>query len=462
MPSRTIGFLDSYDILGKAIPGIVLLFGLILLLPSELFPNTEASIRFRNLAAIFVASVVAGVVFGEGVHTLARLSEKALAWVNKRGIAIYRIFYQVRAFLTQRIISGFPLAGRQHPTAGDDTPWWSLSSVAAVLGYQFGLTADTKIEKIRPTRVNQRFRRGVADVVTKFGHAFVSHRTLFKLFVKEHAIRTRGDGPEDVRFSHFLTAVSEYYDLSASEFLDADEIYPLLMSHLDASPVNRSRRFQGRYSFTRGMWVSTALLSMAYFAVYTAGFSETARAAIESVFMNSAPMWFAGAVGLTVFVGFLLALSHGIEQFCRWQGTEHVGVFVPWVVAFTLTTFLCLIGRHLLWIVTQSLWRTLYTVSSVVTSAGEVGGGFIMFVVGVEKPSDIYIAEALGDGLFGLSMMLGISCLTFVIATGSYKRYYIEYTVIDTWESLEGAAGDRMSVEINNETIEHLHDTIRD
>jgi len=488
MAGRSIGFLDSYDILGKAIPGVVLLFGLVLILPSHTLVDTNASINIKSLAAIFVASAVAGVVFGEGVHTIARIVEKLLAWATKRITAIYRVIYQFYTYSSKQILSSSKQ--NQDFNSGDtanstpdtdnsseksdnqtdsDTPndepdnhekspiTKLLDIIVAAISHQFSFTEDTEVENLRPLQVNRRFRRGMSNVTMKFSHAFISHRSLFSRFVSERATRTRGAGPEDIRFKHFSEAVSKYYDLPADAFRNSDSnIYPLLTSHLDASGVNRSRRFQGRYSFTRSMWLSTLILSAIYFSIYCAQYAENIGPSLESIFASPPPMLLTGVTQVGVVLGLWLIFSSGTQWVCQWYRNQSTGVFLPWGVG---ASFLIISTSFWSWIissVSSYFWKISETVTNEFFDIGRTAGEYIQFLIGVDSTQEIFIVMIAGEGLLGLSIFLFVSTLAFVLATGSYKRNYVEYTIVDAWESLEGAGSDGMSIEIEEGTMEQL------
>jgi len=520
MAGRTIGFLDSYDILGKAIPGIVLLFGILFTLPTSVFANAQTPINIKSLAAIFVASAIAGVVFGEGVHTLAILAERTLAWLTKRATAIYRIFYQILAFVWKGLSPSHQESGSTEETEVDrgvarsDSPASSSEdegevteqstedeegevtedeegevtedeegevtedeegevtedeeggendkSVFAQIGrwfislilYQFPFTDDTELEQLRPIGVSSRSRTGLIEAFRMFGDAFVPHRTLFTRFVSERATYTRGEGPGDIRFRHFRDAVTDYYDLPADAFFKAGTLYPLLVSHLDASSVNRSRRFQGRYSFTRGMWLSTGLLSILYFSIYCSAYADEIQPGLRDTFNGMPILSLQLTVSAAIFLFLWLLASSGIQRAIEWITNKSTGVFIPWI----LGGIVILISQNPISNFTHQFslytWDWIHQALLVFLTVALEIGQVVQFLAGVESMTEIYATTAFENSLLALSILLAISSFAFIISTGSYKRYYVEYLVIDAWESLEGGTPQRLSLSVDSETLE--------
>lgn len=459
MAGQTIGFLDSYDILGKAIPGIVLLFGLVLLLPKSSFSTAETTINIKNLAAIFVASAVAGVVFGEGVHTLARMGERLLAWIKRRLTAITRFSYELSTYLqkkTDDFIQNTDIVVIDRPTY--DVPFIGL--IINIFAHQFEFTQEAAIEELRPKDVNQRFQHGLVRSFSKFGDAFVPHRTLFNRYLSEHATFTRGEGPNDMRFKLFSEAVTEYYRLPASSFRDADNIYPLISSHLDSSSVSRSRRFQGRYSFTRGMWLSTAMLAVVYFGLYSSRYADGIESGISSAFSGHPHQIFQWVV--IILISFVLLIS--LSSLCQWIGeldeSGKSGVLIPWTGGFIFTSVLGLVLDDQILYTVSFFWSATGSFANHMFSVGELVYQVLEYFMWSENIGDILIIEIFHRGLLGLVSLLAISSLAFIIATGSYKRHYVEYTLVDTWESLKGKASAGLSLKVDQDTLEGLDEML--
>lgn len=461
MASRTIGFLDSYDILGKAIPGIVLLFGIILLLPASVVNNTSAEISIKNLAALFVASAAAGIVFGEGVHTLARIGERTIGWVHTRTVTWYRILYQIAEYLYKGVESRV-----KSLSGGHNLPRWlrfPLIGALSIATYRASIISDSDLDNHRPREVFLRFRKGIYRNISKFGDAFITHRKIFATFVRERSIFTRGEGPDDLRFKKFREAVTDYYDLQADDFREAADLYPLLSSHLDASSLNRARRFQGRYSFTRGMWLSTGILCLLYLGVYCFTYEENATKMIDGLFLASPPLWLALLVRFVTGIFLVLMLGSALQWMGERYSSSPTGMFLPWVIGGVASLVFLHLGTGLLHQISLFVWQLTETTIRTIIEGGANIGSIIEFLTGIKPEDNLYLVVLFGEGILGLILLLGISTIAFIVATGSYKRHYVEYTLVDTWESLKGAAAGRDTViSISPETMEQVDDLVEE
>jgi len=459
MSSRTVGFLDSYDIIGKAIPGVVLLFGLILLLPKATVDVANTNVNVKNLAAIFAASAVSGVVFGEGVHTLARMGERLLAWINRRLTACYRIIYQIASYIEKSIYNRI----NSEVVSDFSSSLFNTRVIGAaltILSYQFQFTEESELERFRPRAVNNRIRRGTTNVVLRFTDAFVPHRSLFNRFVSERATFTRGEGPSDIRFELFNEAVTEYYNLQADAFRHADNIYPLLSSHLDASSVTRSRRFQGRYSFTRGMWLSTGLLSTLYFGLYCAAYSESIKSGINSTFSGAPWDIFYWFFLLTLFAIPLILLASTFQWFAQKSPNGSVGVFPAWIISAVLTAGGIYLLQAQVYNSTFFFWDLLHDAVYSLLEFGLYISSILKFFLGGIDTTKILAITIFQEALLALTTLLFVSSIAFIIATGSYKRHYVEYTLIDAWESLAGEASTGVSLSIEENTIDDISEIL--
>lgn len=248
MANGLLEVFGSYDLFGKSVPGSLLAFGLLSLLPAEILAGGGGGERglptLASLAVAVVGVLLVGLVIGQGVHTLADNTEKAFHWTAKR------------ADTTSRLT--LILAERRRPERSLD---------------RLSTDPDEKLRWRIP-------KNALSNVYEWFRSRFwgtydslVSHRRLFgKHFEWNYSNRDDGRRWGREERGHLYEQFCRQYerqfpDDESPKKLEPDELidrYLLVVTAVENGDVTPHASFQSIYSFCRSMWVVSILIAVIY------------------------------------------------------------------------------------------------------------------------------------------------------------------------------------------------------
>lgn len=247
MPDRLFNIFNSYDLFGKSVPGAVLLVGIGTLLPEYQTGVESITMEWSvlNFIALLLLLLIAGLMLGQGVHTLADNTEKFFRWF---GIRMSNTVKYVQVSHPDSTIDLNLLKNQSDPEG-----------------------VNGKIVKNWRNGTIEWFRRrywGVYD-------SFVSHRYLFARSIAWNF----DDERETERWEHeekgdlyqkFAEIYGEIYDtdIRQEKPQDIETAYPLITSRVNMRRTGEYRKFQSIYSFCRSMWVVFLLLTLSYSFIF--------------------------------------------------------------------------------------------------------------------------------------------------------------------------------------------------
>lgn len=248
MANRLLQVFGSYDLFGKSVPGSLLVFGLLSLLPAEILSGGGGGERgLPTLASLAVAVVVVllvGLVIGQGVHTLADNTEKAFHWLAKRADTTYTLVTILAA------------------RAGIDRNLIDLST-----------KPDERLRRRFPKNVLSNLHEWLRSRFWGTYDSLVSHRRLFGKHFEWNYNRP-GDGRrwEREERGHLYEQFCREYERRFPEDkspkqLEPDELmdrYPLIVTAVENGDVTPHASFQSIYSFCRSMWVVSIVIAAVY------------------------------------------------------------------------------------------------------------------------------------------------------------------------------------------------------
>lgn len=503
MPDRFTGFLDAYDLFGKAIPGVAWFFGLVLVAPTTLevgFPGT--SVELKGIAVLVVISALVGVVFGQGVDILARLFEQFLAWIRKQ---VRRLAHLVLVILGKLSIGVQSRLGPKledvidaHPKAFSIliTGTASFGITAAVLailtrgpsllvlvvallvsgiisGHTFtrsvriemeggdeGDGPDGFLERVEvledfkrpdPSAVLANTYRWVLGRLNVINTAVTSHRSLFAAYLDSRAdAYVEPIDPDDIAYGRFEAVVEPFLEVDLEDFVQQDiqssylDLYPFITSHLRANGFNRAKGFQARYSFCRSMWLTTSIFATILLGLHL----HVSGSPQLGDLSRSEPAYI---VSLVLVILWFLLLAALVGRFFE-LASRSIGRYSPtvvWVIGLgysflalssdPLREWIVILAHKVLWQVLSGLVKTIVVVSKATASLSG-------FLFGYESFDKVVAVQIFDESLLGLAILLLVSTVAFFDATGAYKRNYVEYLVAEAFIGLpdgeEGPADD--------------------
>lgn len=272
MPSRLIGMFGVYDFLGKSVPGAVLFAGIISLLPTELgLENGGAEINGSgpemllsplDIIALILLLLIAGVIFGQSVHTLATIFERIIAWVGDRVAGTMNVIADLLGSMSP-LLGDIQLIEEPSSPEPYETGRWRT---------QFIVNSVREFEWLFK-RILYNWKTGIEAWCYRrywgINDTFKRHRVLFKeeihWYLSPYSNRRRAD---DVHITkqRFIDAAKDYFDLSNVDFRPeyGDQLYVLVMTELSSSDKKRATQMQVLYSFCRSMWVVAFIITGLY------------------------------------------------------------------------------------------------------------------------------------------------------------------------------------------------------
>lgn len=204
---------DSYDLIGKTIPGIVFLLGLSTLLPANegLYDLLliDGSLNYAHLVVGGLIVLVLGFVFGQGLHIIAMFIE-TVAY----GIAV-RVYYGLFTETT--------------PTNEAEKRWYA------------------------------RVRDGLKTVLKP-------HRLMFQDHLKWY---THPETTDASVYNLFVRMCEQRFGVSSETVAKIGGIYSVIMSYLIIEGSGRAHRFQARYSFCRSIYIISGFFGTMYLVLLT-------------------------------------------------------------------------------------------------------------------------------------------------------------------------------------------------
>lgn len=273
MANRLLQVFGSYDLFGKSVPGSLLVFGLLSLLPAEILSGGGGGRGLPTLASLAVAVVgvlLVGLVIGQGVHTLADNTEKAFHWLAKRFDRSSRLILAIAAKLRfelpriSQLIEGKPRL--EH-----------IFQVSKIVIKQVWddllMGPDKKLRWRIPKNALMNVYEWLRSRFWGTYDSLVSHRRLFGKHFEWNYNRP-GDGRrwEREERGHLYEQFCREYERRFPEDkspkqLEPDELmdrYPLIVTAVENGDVTPHASFQSIYSFCRSMWVVSIVIAAVY------------------------------------------------------------------------------------------------------------------------------------------------------------------------------------------------------
>ena len=484
MSTQITGFLDSYDLFGKAIPGIAWFFGIFLIAPSSLQSSISGNtIEFRGLAALLVLSIIGGLIFGQGIDILARLFEQLLAWIRHKFRGLGQISTVVYGKMSIKVRSSiYPEIterANSHPEkvfAGINTigvfgiltllsnaspidlsitlkiaalvvfllsaiyiSWYWLDM--ANFFRQIELLED--FDRSDPSKKITDVFRWALNQFSAFNTAVTSHRSLFMTYLDARAeAYVYPNDLDNIAYSRFESVIEPYLDVTLEKYGRGEkysfvDLYPFVTSNLQANELNRAQGFQARYSFCRSMWLTTSMFSVVLLGLY---FQHTQSQPLSDTFGTPPDI-----LALVFYVFWAVVLGIGIARIFE-GALRLVGQYsstIAWIYgsSFSLLFVSHDSGGDLARWSSHVLWESMIIVLSAIRKLAEEIATLCQYAFGYETYSQVVTIQIFGDATLGLAVLLGISAVAFFNATGSYKRNYVEYLIAETWISLSDSVG---------------------
>lgn len=272
-------FLNKYDLLGKSLPGAVLVTGVYLFLPAEpAFGVSQAESQFEIIFRLLGVLLV-GLLIGELVHTLSTLVEKAFMITGSlTGDGAFVIREQMDRFIVW--LEKLEPAEENGNSADDDQP--DASQEQPDTSDNGGTAGEHSItDRLRTAGIelciaaivfSVRVVEAASDAgkytYKRFYPVFQQHRRIFELWMKNHYAPSEpipwspGDMPKlKTRFNHFF---DEKYSIKLQKQKPTTDIYPMVTSAVGGGNHSISQRFQNLYSFSRSMWTVLLILLLWY------------------------------------------------------------------------------------------------------------------------------------------------------------------------------------------------------
>lgn len=496
MPDRFTGYLDAYDLFGKAIPGVAWFFGLVSVAPTKLEVGLpDGAVRLRSLAVLVVVSALVGVIFGQGVDILARLFEQLLAWIRRQVRRLARLVLIILGKISVGVRSSL---GLKLEDAIESYPQpFSIFTTGAAL---FGITAavlailihgpplwifviDFLISFIIPTIIcidggrterddNGGGLSGVLEqfeVLEDFEHpdpsavfantyrwvlgrlnaintAVISHRSLFAAYLDSRAdAYVEPTDPDDIAYGRFEDAVEPFLDVNLEDFgqqenqISFTDLYPFITSYLRANGFNRAKGFQARYSFCRSMWLTTSIFATVLLGLHVKVFGLpeleglSRTEPIPIVSFVFVILWF---LLLAVFIGRLF--ESATRSMNKYSPT------VVWVIGLGYAVLVLSSDPLRKWLVIQThkvLWDVFAGLITTIAAVSETGASLSSFLFQYENFNQVVAVQIFEESLIGLAVLLLVSAVAFFDATRAYKRNYVEYLVAEASISLPYGVG---------------------
>jgi hypothetical protein len=436
--SGVVRFISSYDILGKAIPGLVGLAGLILILPVDLWTeNAPRAITISSVAGFIVVAFALGLAFGESVHNLAVNIEAIVGWFSGRFRGAVDL---IRSGLSwSRVRAGPRLEGlhdRVHK-------WREKLPLDRLKAGQEELAVPPEdeerggfaVEGLYPSDITGRVKKWLLRRLNSISVALTSHRHLFEHQVIDQLDPYRDpEARSDLSHQAFIRAVQNEFSVEINDFERIRELYPQITSRIESASVNRAQGFQVRFSFCRSMWVVLGTYTILYTMLFIYRDYRTLRESIVNTphvvgeLIQSFPfLAIIPIAGVAALVGGY-ATETLLDTTRPSFGTVLLIMGICGVI--TLVSLYCLpfIAVRIFTLVMEPV-----SVSAIIV-LDAVEALISLFVQLRGDQIDVYnigffvIARGLETEFI---LLLGLATLAFFDASGDYKEYYVQYLIAD-------------------------------
>lgn len=471
MPSRFSDLFDAYDFFGKAIPGFVFFIGIIGLFPSESsLVSPPEDFTVRNFAVLAISAFTVGVIFGEGIHSLATTIERGVSYL-KNGVVW--LDSTVREFLRELVaLFNYAYSPESHtaespseepekegPGAEEDEDNSSNSQsknkekrsgriLLLVRAWRFLHLSSTDLEDqidLSPIGLLKGFSGWMKRRLKTIEIGLVPHRQLFTQIVRGQLHPGYGRDDPEPHFERFRASFEDRYgialqgDTPESEFRAA---YPIITARLDVAESYWASSFQARYSFCRSMWVVLGLMTVFYLAAFVHEYTEklSSRVAttdslrlLESSNIGEAAV----ALSITVLLLSLLQLpfrSKYSEYNGLWELIPSVRLYnVIWLVAY-----IPMAGLIFRFGIASEVWKLIiHGLRDATLTAVRLLNYLVEIYLTIlptdgQTTADTVVAFDLLNGLeTALIAALAISSMLYFLGAKSYKENYIEYLAIE-------------------------------
>lgn len=493
MPHRFTGFLDAYDLFGKAIPGVAWFFGLVLIAPTTLkvgVPST--AVKLQGLAVLVVISALVGVVFGQGVDILARLFEQILAWIRRQVRRFARfvlvVFGKVSIGVRSRLEPRLEDAIEEHSGISFVlvTAIASYGIIASLLAAAFGgpslrlllsslfasvvfasvvLAVSTWLrlanseteedneggrpggflervevledfERPDPSAVLANTYRWLLGRLNALNTAVTSHRSLFAAYLDSRAdAYVEPTDPDDIAYGRFEAVVEPFLEVNLEDFGRQDsqssfvDLYPFITSYLRANGFNRAKGFQARYSFCRSMWMTTLIFATVLLGLHL---QVSGIPPLEDL-SRSEPGSIVSFALVVLWSLLLVVLVGRFFEFAT-RSIDRYSPTVVWVIGLGyggLALSSDLIREGLIVLAYRVLWDVFADLVTAIVVVSKAAASLAGFLLGYESFQQVVAVQVFGESLLGLALLLLVSAVVFFDATGAYKGNYVEYLVAE-------------------------------
>ncbi|WP_380680592.1 hypothetical protein [Salinigranum sp. GCM10025319] len=450
MPSRFVGLLGSYDVFGKAVPGLVVFLGFVSLLPNDSpLLNLPGRLTIGNIAVIVLVSIIVGLVFGEGVHNIAinieRSFSKLSSWAEELNKALKNIKSDILLWWNNKEISiGSRTSTRNPSDHKDDSDETGVGDSTSGDNQELAvppedLEGDRKFKGIYPLDVLRRFRKWGTERLEKFSISLIDHRELFRQhFLNQLSPYRNPEDRSQLPFRYFLQTLSDQYDLDPSDYEHIDEMYTLITSRIDADVPTRAQGFQVRYSFCRSMWVVLGFFTTIYSVLFIHRDFESIVEAVQDIPEDAAGLavshQFVTMVVFGILSGMVIGSLYDLGHQFRGRN-QHRPSFYYVVGATGISTVVGIVIAVFTSIPSKVIYYLFFTIALILSMVIHFTEWFMEVVeywIGSEIIVENLVFFSLHQNLeVFIIALIGVATVAFYDASGDYKQYYIEYLLAD-------------------------------
>ncbi len=433
-----VNFIGSYDIFGKAIPGLVGLAGLISILPVDsglvLIPQ---EITITSVAGFIVVAFALGLAFGESVHNLAVNIEAVVGWFSGRFRGIADLIRSGLSWL--RVQIGFSQEQPGNTDAEPEAEVTSDSSEADVEELAVPPEDEERggfaVEGLYPSDITGRVYEWILRRLNGISVALTSHRRLFEDRVIDQLDPYRDPADRsDLSYQAFIRAVRNEFNVDIDDFERIHELYPQITSRIESAGVNRAQGFQVRFSFCRSMWVVLGT----YTVLYTALFVHREYAALREGIIDAPYVVgeLTRSFPLLAIFPIAIGIAWGVGYATEWWLDTTRPSFGIVLGVMTMSGLLVLLVLSFVPSVPVGISiLVMKPVSALATVVVDAIEGLILLFVQLRGDeiavSNIVFFTVTGNLETEFILLLGLATLAFFDASGDYKQYYVQYLIAD-------------------------------
>lgn len=283
MPSNIANILGSYDIFAKSFPGTIFVIGFISLLPiSDKFEVLPESVW--ALALLITGILLLGFAFGQAIHSVAvKIENLIYAFLSGYYHTLQSISEFVLGLLGKR--SGEDIEDRYENITESDL---ENLSVPRLFLKEVGLLGILRVLVPFVALLYYGYSQGeweylliwlaplivvplivfVTPRMTNWAKAVLTpHR---KMFLRDQLGQV-DQRSESLLVDSFESKFADRIDIETIDWTsnsDREDVYKLVMSHLEFKDSGRAKQFQSILSFNRSMWVTFTVYGFIYFILH--------------------------------------------------------------------------------------------------------------------------------------------------------------------------------------------------